>query len=117
MAREWRAHRPLIVCALLGNHLGRRGKAVVVISATASLAGTNTKFRDVTVPVMLMEPNLMPSMRMTAAAASDHGTVANSCTTEDYGAYPDEHIITYHRRPRVDCVGCTPFPAVEQKRV
>src|SRR5207248_2089160 len=28
------------------------GKALVVISATASLAGTNTKFRDVAVPVL-----------------------------------------------------------------
>jgi hypothetical protein len=41
------------------------------------VAGTGIKFRDVPVPVLLMEPNLMAPMQMTAAAASDHGTVAN----------------------------------------
>ena len=52
------------------------GKAVVIISSSSSLAMVNTKFRDVNVPVILMEPNLMPSMQMTADVATDHGTVA-----------------------------------------
>jgi multiple sugar transport system substrate-binding protein len=52
------------------------GKAVVIISATASVAGTSTKFRDITAPVILMEPNLMPTMLMTGDVVTAHGTLA-----------------------------------------
>jgi multiple sugar transport system substrate-binding protein len=51
------------------------GKAVVVISASASVTGTADKFLNTTTPVILMEPNLMPTMLMTAPATTSHGTV------------------------------------------
>jgi hypothetical protein len=49
-----------------------KGKALVVITATASMTGTSTKFRDVTVPVLLFEPNLLGLMQMTDTSSSDH---------------------------------------------
>ncbi len=51
------------------------GKALVFITASASQAGVNTKFRDVKVPVILLEPNLMGDMGLTGTAVTDHGTV------------------------------------------
>ncbi len=52
------------------------GRRLVVITATASLAGTMTKFADVTVPVMVMEPNLLAPMGMTADGATNRGTTS-----------------------------------------
>jgi multiple sugar transport system substrate-binding protein len=53
-----------------------QGKALVVITASASQPITDVKFRDVQLPVILLEPNLFPAMRFTANVATDHGTVA-----------------------------------------
>ena len=52
------------------------GKGLVVITASASVAGTGTKFKDVPTPVILMEPNLLGMMGMTGDTMTDHGTVA-----------------------------------------
>jgi hypothetical protein len=48
------------------------GKALVVITASASVA-VGASFRDVEVPVMLFEPNLMAAMQMAGEPATDHG--------------------------------------------
>jgi hypothetical protein len=48
------------------------GKTMVVISATSTLANVSSKFRDVTVPVLTTEPNILPLMGMTADVATDH---------------------------------------------
>jgi multiple sugar transport system substrate-binding protein len=53
------------------------GKAAVVITASAGVLYTGTKFKDVTTPVLLMEPNLLGMMGMTGDAPGNHGTVAN----------------------------------------
>jgi hypothetical protein len=52
------------------------GRRLVVITATASLAGTGTKFLEVTTPVMVMEPNLLFPMGMTADGATNRGTTS-----------------------------------------
>jgi hypothetical protein len=49
------------------------GRALVVNTASATVAGTGTKFRDVDVPIILLEPNLMGIMQMTAEPAAAHG--------------------------------------------
>jgi hypothetical protein len=54
------------------------GKALVAISSSVTIEGTMAKFRDVTAPVLLFEPNLMPHMRMTAEPATAHGTMMES---------------------------------------
>jgi hypothetical protein len=52
------------------------GRKLVIITATASLAGTGSKFADVTVPVLVMEPNLFGPMGMTADNAINRGTTS-----------------------------------------
>jgi hypothetical protein len=52
------------------------GKALVVISASSGLANVNTKFRDVAVPVLTTEPNILPAMAMTADLPTDHDGLA-----------------------------------------
>jgi hypothetical protein len=64
------------------------GKAIVAITSTTSAAGTNTKFRDVAVPVLLLEPNLMGAMRMTADVATDRGTVMETRVTIATAGHP-----------------------------
>jgi hypothetical protein len=49
------------------------GKALVVISASVSSSPIGTKFRDVTVPVIVMEDDLYPDMGMTGSQGSQHG--------------------------------------------
>jgi hypothetical protein len=49
------------------------GKSLVVITASATVVGTGTKFRDVPVPLILLEPNLMGLMQLTDNPASEHG--------------------------------------------
>lgn len=56
------------------------GKAVIVITSTTSAAGVNTKFRDVATPVILLEPNLMAPMQMTADTAGARGSTGNTET-------------------------------------
>jgi multiple sugar transport system substrate-binding protein len=54
------------------------GKSLVVISATSTLVGVGTKFRDVTVPVLLLEPNLYGPMDFTGSAGrTDADTILN----------------------------------------
>jgi hypothetical protein len=50
------------------------GKSLVVISASVSTSAVNTKFRNVTVPVMVMENDLLEIMGMSTNA---HGNEAN----------------------------------------
>jgi hypothetical protein len=64
------------------------GKAIVAITSTTTAAGTNTKFRDVGVPVFLLEPNLMGPMRMTADVATDRGTVMETRVTITAPGHP-----------------------------
>jgi hypothetical protein len=52
------------------------GRRLVVITATASLTGTGTKFLEVTTPVLVMEPNLLFPMGMTADGATNRGTTS-----------------------------------------
>ena len=49
------------------------GKALVVISSSTILVNVESKFNDVAVPVLLLEPNLMPGMQLTAAPNTAHG--------------------------------------------
>jgi len=56
------------------------GKSLVVITASATVAGTGTKFRDVPVPLMLLEPNLMGLMQLTGTPASEHGATIQTET-------------------------------------
>ncbi len=62
------------------------GKALVIVSASASAAGTDIKFRDVTTPVLMLEPNLLPAMGMTAAPDEAHDTVDGTGVTIIAGA-------------------------------
>ena len=64
------------------------GKAIVAITSTTTAAGTNTKFRDVAVPVFLLEPNLMGPMRMTADVATERGTLMETRVTIAAAAHP-----------------------------
>jgi hypothetical protein len=50
------------------------GKSLVIITASASVAGTGIKFKETSTPVMLMEPNLLGMMGMTAVADTAHNT-------------------------------------------
>jgi hypothetical protein len=52
------------------------GKAAVIITASCSVPGVGMKFKDVTTPVMLMEPNLLGLYGMTGDATGNRGTVA-----------------------------------------
>jgi hypothetical protein len=49
------------------------GKTLVVISSSTIMAMLSTQFRDSAVPVLLLEPNIMPVMGLTAAPNTDHG--------------------------------------------
>jgi hypothetical protein len=54
------------------------GKAVVVISSTASAASVGTKFRNLTVPVACAESSLFPNLGMTGPiAGTDFGTASD----------------------------------------
>jgi hypothetical protein len=54
------------------------GKALVLISATASEPNTNTKFRDKAVPVMVWKHSLFDDMKLTGTVAStDYGTTTS----------------------------------------
>jgi hypothetical protein len=56
------------------------GMALVMITSSVTAAGTNTKFRDVAVPLILLEPNLLGPMRLTADTAADRGATQRSET-------------------------------------
>lgn len=54
------------------------GKALVVISSTVASGDVNTKFRDVTVPVLVWENAVYDDMKMTGVTSgTDYGTQAN----------------------------------------
>jgi multiple sugar transport system substrate-binding protein len=52
------------------------GKAAVIITASCSVMGVGTKFKDTLTPVMLLEPNLLDLYGLTGANAGQRGTVA-----------------------------------------
>jgi hypothetical protein len=54
--------------------------ALLVITSSATAAGTGTKFRDVPVPLILLEPNLLGPMRLTPDNANDRGTTQRTET-------------------------------------
>jgi hypothetical protein len=54
--------------------------ALVVITSTASERGLGDRLRDVPVPVMLLEPNLMGLMRFTARDDDEHAATGRSET-------------------------------------
>jgi multiple sugar transport system substrate-binding protein len=71
LAQSW----PVVVLPeLMAQSDDANGKALVVITASASVAGTGNKFNDTTTPVLLMEPNLLGSMGMTAIPDTAHNT-------------------------------------------
>jgi hypothetical protein len=49
------------------------GRSLVVITSSATVAVTGARFRDVAVPVILLEPNLMGLMEMTPERPASHG--------------------------------------------
>ena len=68
----------IVVNDVLATTAAAAGKSVVVITASTNQASVGTKFRDVGVPVIVMEPNLLPTMQMTTATVdTDHGTAAD----------------------------------------
>jgi hypothetical protein len=56
------------------------GKALVMLTSSVTVAGTGTKFRDVPVPLILLEPNLLGLMRLTDEPPSDHGATQRTET-------------------------------------
>jgi hypothetical protein len=61
------------------------GKALVVISSTVTSADVNTKFRTVSVPVLLWEPYILDDMAMTnGVAETDYGTVGGITQVQIY---------------------------------
>ena len=52
------------------------GKAAVVISSTVTPANVGTKFRNVVVPVLLWDADLLDDQAMTGTASSEFGTTA-----------------------------------------
>jgi hypothetical protein len=57
-----------------------RGMALVMITSSVTAAGTNSKFRDVAVPVIVLEPNLLGPMRLTADTAEARGATGRDQT-------------------------------------
>jgi hypothetical protein len=54
------------------------GRPLVLIPASASVAGTGAKFANVPVPVIIFEPNLLGTMKMTGDVnGTDRGALAN----------------------------------------
>ncbi|MEQ8675488.1 MAG: BNR-4 repeat-containing protein [Aggregatilineales bacterium] len=54
------------------------GKSLIVVSATVSSGDVNTKFRDLSVPVLMLEPALFDDMGMTGATDGvDYGSTQN----------------------------------------
>jgi hypothetical protein len=65
------------------------GKALVIITSSATVPFTGTKFRDARVPLILLEPNLMGLMRLTDEPVADHG--ATQRTETEIRIVDDEH--------------------------
>jgi hypothetical protein len=57
---------------------GANGKALVIISAGVASAMVGNKYRDVAVPVICLETNVLSNMRMTGGADADHGTTSTT---------------------------------------
>jgi hypothetical protein len=63
------------------------GKTLVLVSSTVSSSSVGTKFRDVTVPVIVWESYILDDMRMTATSAgSDFGTYGSQTQITVIGA-------------------------------
>jgi RHS repeat-associated protein len=57
------------------------GKALVVVSGTVVSGDVNTKFRDTTVPVVVMEQGIHDDMKMTGTVSgTDYGTASSQTT-------------------------------------
>jgi hypothetical protein len=56
------------------------GKALVMLTSSVTVAGTGTTFRDVPVPLILLEPNLLGLFGLTAEPPSDHGATQRTET-------------------------------------
>jgi hypothetical protein len=65
------------------------GKALVMVTSSVTVPFTGTKFRDVRVPLILLEPNLMGLMGLTDEPASDHG--ATQRTETEIRIVDDQH--------------------------
>jgi hypothetical protein len=59
------------------NTASAAGKALIIVSATVASTKVTSKFRDVAVPVICMETNILGDMRMTGGGGGDHGTNPN----------------------------------------
>ncbi len=68
---QWMGYKVTSVLAQAAPASDATGKALVMISSTAAEADVGTKFRDVTVPVMLWQEALYDEMGMTTS--SEHG--------------------------------------------
>lgn len=54
------------------------GKNMVLLSESGSSGTMTSRFRDVTIPVMVLEPGVYDDMLMTGAAADDFGSTSNT---------------------------------------
>lgn len=50
------------------------GKQLVIVSGSAAASDVGEKFKDVPVPVMVLNPLVLPAMSMTGSGSSDFGT-------------------------------------------
>jgi hypothetical protein len=86
------------------------GKSLVVISASVSSSEVNTKFRNVGVPVMVMEDDLLEIMGMSTNAhgnqgnqtqlriiTSNHPLAAGLSANTDYTVYRSNETLVYGR--------------------
>ena len=53
------------------------GKSLVLVSESVTPSDVGTKFRSVAVPVVSLDPGVLPNLGMTATAATNFGTQAN----------------------------------------
>ena len=59
--------------------------SIVVVSATAVATNVNTKLRDVTVPVVVLQSSLFDDFQMTGTTSSDFGTSTNQTSAGGFG--------------------------------
>jgi len=64
------------------------GKALVAVSSTGASSDVGTKFRNVTVPVLLWESNLLDDMGMTSTTTGSFGTTSASSVVINLPNHP-----------------------------
>ena len=76
-----------------------RGKDLVVISSSVNSGTLNSRFRDLTTPVVTWEEQLYSSMRMTSVAGSDDGQthVRSTLDTADLQVFESPNKIAWGR--------------------